>query len=302
MSASPPVMIGLQMPESQRWSARVITVLGLNPGLFTGPGTNTYLVGTGRERILLDTGEGRPAYLDLLARSLEAHGNLRIQEIVLTHGHPDHMGGVAGVAERHGALRVSKHPGSGTAGEHGAHGAARGTGAPLRWLAEGDVVETEGATLRALHTPGHADDHLCFLLEEEQALFSGDNVLGVGTTVIPGEGGDLSAYLDSLARMRELDPGAIYPAHGPRIAEGRAKIEEYIAHRLARDAQILDALAAGCATLPEIVSRVYAAYPQALHAPAMASVTAHLVKLEREGRAVRDREGPALQARWSARS
>ena len=106
MSQTPPIMLGLELPDVAVWSQRVVVALGQNPGLFTGPGTNTYLVGTGSERILLDTGEGRPEYLPVLAQALERAGGVRIQEIVLTHGHPDHIGGAASVIESHGALRV----------------------------------------------------------------------------------------------------------------------------------------------------------------------------------------------------
>lgn len=290
MSQSVPVMLGLRLPDVAVWSERVVVALGQNPGAFTGPGTNTYLVGTGRERILLDTGDGRPEYLPVLARALEQAGNISIQEIVLTHGHPDHMGGAVPVLERHGSLRVSKRP------------SALFDAPPsleLHAIDEGDVLRTEGATLRALHTPGHAEDHLCFLLEEEGALFSGDNVLGVGTTVIPGQGGDLGDYLRSLERLLSEKPARIYPAHGPRVDDGVAKIREYIEHRHERERQILAALARGLDRVASIVESVYAAYPRVLHAAAGASVSAHLLKLEREGRVRRDGEEDALAAVWS---
>ena len=273
-------MIGLQLPDVDRWSDRVVVALGQNPGLFTGPGTNTYLVGTGPKRILLDTGQGRDEYIPVLASALEHAGCEGIQEIVLTHGHPDHIGGAAAVIERYGEMRVSKQPWKGV----DEHYDLKVT--PIR---DGSVVRTEGATLRAVHTPGHAEDHLCFVLEEEQTLFSGDNVLGVGTTVIPGRGGDLAAYLRSLERLLDEQPNAIYPAHGPRIADGRGKIREYIAHRLEREEQILSALRDGLSEIGAIVARIYAAYPTALHAAAAQSVLAHLLKLEAEGVA---RRGP----------
>jgi glyoxylase-like metal-dependent hydrolase (beta-lactamase superfamily II) len=293
-AAAPNVMIGLAMPELDVWSPRVTVALGMNPGLFTGPGTNTYLVGTGRRRILLDTGQGAGAYLPVLERAMARAGCDGLQEIVLTHGHPDHIGGVAQVVERFGPLRVSKLA------------AAEDAGCPvaLSALREGDVVETEGARLRAVFAPGHAEDHLCFVLEEENALFSGDNVLGVGTTVIPTRGGDLRDYLASLEKLLALAPGRIYPAHGPKIEDGPAKLREYLAHRRHREEQIVAALAEiGPARPPELVARIYTDVPKALHDAAAESVTAHLVKLEREGRAHPIDGGAAgpRAARWVLR-
>jgi glyoxylase-like metal-dependent hydrolase (beta-lactamase superfamily II) len=289
VSQAPPVLIGLSLPDVDVWSERVVVSLGQNPSPFTGPGTNTYLVGTGRERILLDTGQGVPAYLPVLERALARAGGARIREIVLTHGHPDHMGGVASVRERHGPLRVSKRPWPGV---------DEALPCPIAPIDDGSVIEVEGATLRAIHAPGHAEDHLCFLLEEERALFSGDNVLGVGTTVIPARGGDLGAYLRSLARLLAEQPGVIYPAHGPRIADGQAKLREYIAHRAEREREILAALGDGIAEVAAMVKRIYAAYPEALHAAAASSVVAHLRKLEREGRAARSGPADPFRARW----
>lgn len=288
MATAPPTMIGLTLPDVDVWSERVLTALGQNPGVFTGPGTNTYLVGTGDARILLDTGSGHAEYLPVLEAALERAG-CRIQEIVLTHGHPDHIGGAADVIARHGPLRVSKRPCARYDDLHPVE---------VTPLHDGDVVRAEGATLRALHTPGHAEDHLCFVLEEERSLFSGDNVLGVGTTVIPAEGGDLLDYMRSLERLLAERPTAIYPAHGPKIDDGEAKVREYIAHRLEREEQILAAMAEGRDSIPDIVALVYAAYPDSLKMAARASVCSHLLKLEREGRVRREGE-PALAARWS---
>jgi len=281
-------MIGVTLPDVDVWSDRVTVALGQNPGIFTGPGTNTYLVGTGRQRILLDTGSGVAAYPDVLARALQRAGCDGIQEIVLTHGHVDHLGGVAQVRERFGDLRVSKQPDPNDA-----------AGLGFDAIRDGSVVRTEGATLRAVATPGHATDHLCFVLEEERSMFSGDNVLGVGTTVIPSHGGDLLDYMRSLERMLAEAPARIYPAHGPRIDDGVAKIREYIEHRGARERQILEALAQGDATIATVVERVYVDVPKVLHAAAAHSVAAHLGKLEREGRARRRDAKPPLEAVWS---
>jgi len=285
----PATMLGLSLPDVDVWSERVVVALGQNPGVFTGPGTNTYLVGTGRERVLLDTGQGVPAYLPVLEQALARAGDVRIGEIVVTHGHPDHLGGVRAIRERFGALRVSKRPWPGI---------DDAMGCEVTPIDEGSVIAVEGATLRAVFAPGHAEDHLCFVLEEERAIFSGDNVLGVGTTVIPGRGGDLAQYMRSLERLLDEAPGAIYPAHGPRIADGMGKLREYLEHRLEREREILAAVGDGLSRIPDMVKRIYAAYPVELHAAAAGSVTAHLHKLERESRVVRSGGDDPQVAHW----
>jgi len=282
-------MIGLRLPDVDRWSDRVVVALGQNPSLFTGPGTNTYLVGTGKRRILLDTGQGSDRYIPVLESALERAGCENIQEIVLTHGHPDHIGGAAAVIERYGAMRVSKQPWEGVDDRYNLE---------VTPIGDGSIVRTEGATLRAVHTPGHAEDHLCFMLEEEGSVFSGDNVLGIGTTVIPSDGGDLVEYMDSLERLLAQNPTAIYPAHGPVIVDGKAKIREYIAHRYEREGQIVAALSEGPLDVPAIVARVYVGYPESLHAAAGESVFSHLRKLEREGRVTGTDVDANVDARW----
>jgi glyoxylase-like metal-dependent hydrolase (beta-lactamase superfamily II) len=163
---------------------------------------------------------------------------------------------------------------------------------------EGDRVETEGATLRAHHTPGHAPDHLVYILEEEKSMFSGDNVLGVGTTVIPLDTGDLGQYMQSLQSMLELSPKRIYPAHGPVIENGCKKIRDYISHRLSRETQVMECLEKNTQTPIEIVHIIYAAYPDSLYQAATQSITHHLLKLEQDGRITRNGSDP-VQSSWS---
>jgi len=287
----PQVMLGMSIPDVDVWSDRVAVALGQNPSPFTGPGTNTYIFGTGASRILLDPGQGVDGYLPFLEEAMQRAGCETIQEIVLTHGHPDHIGGCRQVMDRFGSLSVKKRPWPEVDADYDFE---------ITPIDDGDVVETEGATLRAIHTPGHAPDHLCFLLEQERALISGDNVLGVGTTVIPAQSGDLAQYMRSLERLLAENPTRIYPAHGPCIEDGPGKIQEYIDHRREREKQILAAMDAGADAVPAIVEIVYAAYPKALHLAAGQSVTSHLVKLEREERVTRAGDAENATAdRWT---
>ena len=250
----------------------VSVVLAPNPSLLTGPGTNTYLVGGDGEVACIDPGPDDPQHLAAIedaARTLHA----RIGTVLLTHSHPDHRPLAQRLAERTGAPLLAFDP-----GDDGAR--------PLR---DGDTVSTGGVTLRAVHTPGHASDHLCFFDEQGSQLFTGDHILSGMTTVINPPDGDMTDYMASLQRVLALRPAVIHPGHGRVIEGGVAVIEQYIAHRLEREAQVADAVRRrGEATAPiDVVPEIYAAYPQPLHAVAARSVQAHLDKLVREGRATR---------------
>jgi glyoxylase-like metal-dependent hydrolase (beta-lactamase superfamily II) len=273
------------VPETATLSALVGCVLGLNPGLMTGPGTNTYLVGR-REPILIDTGAGMPEYVPLLDRYLKERGWSRPSRIILTHRHRDHMGGVTQLSERFPGILVSKMIFN--------DGQLPG---PMENLSDGEPIRGEGVTLIPIHTPGHASDHLCFYFVEEQALFAGDLILGGTTSVIPPEDGDLGDYMASLRRLQNLSVKRIYPGHGPVIEDGPAKIREYIEHRLMRESQILEALGDGLGTIPELVARIYVDVPPDLHAAAAMSVGSHLAKLKREGR-VREEMVANSPSRW----
>lgn len=269
-------MIGMNLRDIDRWSKLVTVVLGQNPGPFTGPGTNTYLIGSGPKRLLLDTGQGISAYLDVLEQAItEAPGVEGIERIVITHAHPDHIGGVDGVFDRLGRVPVLKMPRP-----------QLDRDLEIEAIEDGCVVRTEGATLRGIWTPGHACDHLCFYLEEERALFTGDVVLGAGTTVIPRDG-DLGDYMDSLERILELEMDVIYPAHGPAIRDPHNKVRQYIAHRELRDRQILEQLEKGTTTIADIVVDIYVDIPEFLHPAACISVDAHLRRMELRGTATR---------------
>jgi len=274
-----------EFPKTATVSELVGRVLGLNPGMMTGPGTNTYLVGR-RDPILIDTGAGETDYLPLLERYLAERGFTQPSRVILTHRHRDHMGGVAQLRERFRGLSVAKmiHK-------------DRWLPEPIEDLREGERIEGAGSTLIPVYTPGHASDHLSYYLVEEKALFTGDVILGGSTTVIPSDDGDLLEYLDSLRRLQQLEVRRIYPAHGPVIENAPAKIQEYIDHRMMRERQILEALGDGLATIPDMVARIYADVSKALHAVAAMSVESHLKKLrkERRVREIVQRDAPS---RW----
>src|SRR5262245_3760125 len=261
-------------------------VLGLNPGMMTGPGTNTYLVGR-RDPILIDTGAGVPDYPPLLERYLGERGWSQPSRVLLTHRHRDHLGGVTQLRERFPGLRVAKM----------IHKDSLLPDA-VEDLRDGERVEGDGATLVPVYTPGHASDHLCYYLVEEKALFTGDVILGGSTTVIPADDGDLADYLASLRHLQTLDVRRIYPAHGPVIEDAQAKIREYLEHRLMRERQIVAALADGPATIPALVERIYADVPVALHPVAAMSVESHLRKLAKEGR-VSESIATGAPSRWT---
>ncbi|HEY7983719.1 MAG TPA: MBL fold metallo-hydrolase [Ktedonobacterales bacterium] len=254
--------------------AGILTLLAPNPSLMTGAGTNTYIVrGDEDECVVIDPGMDDAGHLDHIVR---AAGTQRIARILITHGHEDHRGGAAQLRERTGAPVLAW--------------SREGTPEADATLADGAIIPIGTVVLRALHTPGHRFDHLCFLHEARGALFAGDLVAGVGTVVIAPPEGDMADYLASLERLLALPRlGAILPAHGPIIKDGPALLRQYIAHRLERERQVLAALAAGDTTLDALVARIYAAVDPALHPVAARTVLAHLLKLERTGAA---RRGP----------
>src|SRR5437016_5882673 len=273
-------------PRSATPSDLVGRVLGLNPGMMTGPGTNTYLVGRARP-ILIDTGAGEADYPALFGSYLRERGWRRPERIILTHRHRDHLGGVGQLRELFPGVPVSKM-------------IYRDSGLPddVEMLQDGETVVGDGVTLIPVHTPGHASDHLCFFLQEERALFSGDLILNGSTTVIPDEDGDLADYMASLRSVQALGVRRIYPAHGPVIEDGPAKIQEYIDHRMERERQILTVLGDGARTIPEMVKIIYADVPEKLHVMAGKSVHSHLKKLKKDGR-VSEEKITDVPSRWS---
>lgn len=273
-------------PKRATPSDRVGRVLGLNPGMMTGPGTNTYLVGR-RDPILIDTGAGVAGYMGVFGEYLSERGWRGPSRVILTHRHVDHLGGVPHLRERFPGLPVAKMI-------HKDEGLPENTSD----LRDGQVVEGDGVTLVPVHTPGHASDHLCYFLEEERALFSGDLILNGSTSVIPDEDGDLADYMASLRRVQALRPQRIYPAHGAVIENAAEKIQEYIDHRLERERQILHVLGNGARTIPDMVKIIYAEVPEKLHVMAGKSVHSHLKKLLKDGRVSESKIADA-PSRWT---
>lgn len=270
----PPLVPGV----ARALSPLVRRIVAPNPGLMTGPGTNTYLVGID-EIVVIDPGPDDPAHLDAVLGC----GGDRIRWIVVTHTHPDHSPGAAGLKERTGAEVLGF--------------GARDGFKPDRRIGEGGTIEATEFRLKAVHTPGHSSNHLCYLLPEEKMLFSGDHIMQGSTVVIRPPDGDMIAYLASLERLKKIRLKSIAPGHGHLIEDPKETIDWYIGHRLEREQKVADALAdAGTATVAQLLPVVYGDVDEALLPVARYSLHAHLLKLAADGRAT----GKTLTGKWSA--
>lgn len=253
---------------------RIVRVLAPNPSVYTLEGTNTWIVGE-EPSVVIDPGPDDPAHLDEVARAAG-----RVAAVLVTHDHEDHAPGAPPFAER---VRAPLHAFRLKGAEHLRDG--------QRFAASG------GAEVVAEYTPGHSSDHVAFFVPSERALFTGDAVVGRGTSFIDPPDGDLVQYLRSLRRMQELHPRIIYPGHGPIVLDARAKLDEYVSHREERERQVLELLGPGPRTISDVVATIYVDYPPDVLALAERSVLAHLLKLESEGRA--ERKGKAEGATWA---
>lgn len=255
-----------------------LPIHAFNPGPMTGAGNWTWLI-PGRVPTLIDAGTGDVRHLDALEQAL--HGSSLVQ-VVVTHSHTDHASGAPAIAAHMPHVRFGKMPWP-----------DRDTKWPVDWkpIADNETIAAGDDEIVAVHTPGHAPDHLCFWHEGTRTLFCGDLAVSGSTVWIPSSlRGDLADYLHSLERVRALGPERLLPAHGPVIDDPDRILRQYIEHRLEREAQILDALHGGATTVDAIVARVYRGLKDSLVPLARDGVIAHLVKLEREGRVSGEQE------------
>ncbi len=266
-----------------------IPIHAFNPGPFTGAGNWTYLI-RGRVTTLIDAGTGEPQHLEALEQALDG---ATLSQVIVTHGHTDHASGVTALAAKYPGVRFFKMPWPERDGRWPA---------PWEPLRDGEAVSAGDDSLTAVHTPGHAPDHLCFWHAESRTMFCGD-LAQRGTTIYipPNLQGDLVAYLESLDRVLALRPAQLLPAHGPVIDDPEAVLRNYIEHSHEREEQILALLREGDSTPDAMVRRMYRGLKEAVVPMARESVLAHLLKLEREGR-VRRGGDAAREEHASART
>ncbi len=245
----------------------------------TGEGNTTWLI-AGRVPVLIDAGTGDPRHLDDLGAAL---GDATLARVLVTHAHPDHASGAPAIAARMPQARFAKMPWPERDGRYAV---------PWEPIADGDAIHAGDGQLTAVHTPGHAPDHLCFWHDASRTVFCGDLAVEGSTVVIPAtSGGDLASYMTSLERVLALRPSRLLPGHGPIIEEPDRLLRRYLAHRREREEQILAALRTGDGTVDAIVARVYTSLSPELVGMAGESVMAHLIKLQREGRVAPSTDG-----------
>ena len=281
-----------------RLSPRITRVVSANPGPFTFLGTGVYIVGGPEGCAVIDPGPDIPGQMEMLVTAL---AGAKVSAILVTHHHLDHSPMARPLAALTGApLYGTPAPVQHTAPigpelEEGEDDGFR----PDHILADGEAIRGPDWTLRAMATPGHTSAHLCFHLMEDNALFSGDHVMGWSTTVISPPDGNMAAYFASLDKVRALAPAVIYPTHGPPIDQPGPFIDALIAHRRAREQQVLAQLAKGPQTIAEMVPEVYATTERTLWPAAAHSMLAHLFHLVQQGAVEADGgAGPSAGARY----
>ena len=259
--------------ELVQLTPRVRRLTAPNPGMMTGPGTNSYIIGN-RDLTVIDPGPEIASHID----ALQAATAGRLRRILTTHTHFDHSPAVRALKAATGAV-VMGMPAPPQDNQDQQF-------APDRVPADDEVIDCGDFALRAVHTPGHASNHLCYLLVEDSLLFTGDHIMQGSTVVITPPDGDMGAYLRSLEKLLALDLACIAPGHGHLIDAPHDEARRLIAHRLKREQKVVEAFAVkNPATLDELVPIVYADTPVRLHRAARRSLYAHLLKLKQDGRA-----------------
>ncbi|WP_144777496.1 MBL fold metallo-hydrolase [Marinobacter maritimus] len=262
--------------EAVEVAAGVIRLTAPNPGVMTGPGTNTYILGHERFTVL-DPGPNHASHIE---RILEVTGG-QIDAVIVTHTHLDHSPGTRALKEKTGCKVY---------GQSAPEGASQDQKfAPDHQPEHGDLIKTDAGTLKVLHTPGHASNHLCFLLRDQELLFSGDHIMQGSTVVINPPDGDMKAYLESLYDLLAEPVRYIAPAHGFLMGNPEAIIDYLITHRLSREHKVAKALdTLSPVSLKDLTSKAYGDVPTAIHGVAARSALAHLLKLETDGRALQE--------------
>ncbi|KAJ5170188.1 uncharacterized protein N7500_002971 [Penicillium coprophilum] len=270
------------LPAVTELTNEVVRILGGNPGDMQLQGTNTYLVGSGQQRILIDTGQGCPIWLTNLVNYLDQH-HLSISKVLLTHWHTDHTGGLPALLAQYPHLAAAVHKADPDRGQHSIH--------------DGQTFTAQGTTLRALFTPGHSQDHMCFVMEESGAMFTGDNVLGHGTSVVVEE---LGPYMRSLQTMTQSvlneDLTVGYPGHGAVIEDLPAKLMVWSRHWTVREKKVLSAFMGGSAkrktsfTTREIIVCLYGPEMETMATPFITQVLSKLADEGKIGLAVAGKE------------
>jgi ribonuclease/clavin/mitogillin len=255
----------MEIPPYAKLSNLVHVVSGLNPGKFTLQGTNTYLIGNGPYRILLDTGEGIGEYRTLLETSLKEAGAIGISKVLCTHWHKDHIGGIKQVQDLMFPQSIPIYKKLFLKDQTN-----------FLDIYDGQIFKEQGCTLRAITTPGHTLDHVSFYLEEENALFTGDCVLGHGTAIFE----DLGMLIESLNKLLNNNPDRLYCGHGPVVENGKDKLREYIKHRQDREDSILQLLSCGNLSSRELTKLMY---PDNVIDAAEKIIKLHLDKLVKQG-------------------
>lgn len=276
------------MPPPKPWPVGLVErpeplvgrILAPNPSPYTFTGTQTYIVGTEGEVAVIDPGPNDPAHIDAI---LAAIGDDRIVAIMCTHTHRDHSPAAAPLSKLTGAPVVGCAPLVLETDLPRADEAFDTTYAPDRVLEDGEAMAGRGWTLRAIHTPGHTSNHLCFALEESGALFTGDHVMGWSTSVVIPPDGDMGDYMKSLDRLYQREDTVYYSAHGEPITKPRQLVRGMIGHRRQRENQILRHLGEQPLALPDFVPLMYKGLDPRLDKAAQMSVHAHLIDLERRG-------------------